>query len=463
MHPSIFKSYDIRGVIPDDWEAQDARRIAKALCKLKNPKRVLIGHDARTSSAAIQEALVGGFVTSGVSVMKVGACSTPMFTFAMGEADGAYDLGVMVTASHNPAQYNGLKILTADVLPLGIGSGMEELRDLAMNEEPLLDAQEIGSVEETDDLVDRYVSYVMQLAQLSPLKGPVRVAVDAGNGMNGLTLPKLCKSIPELEVSKLYWDPDCTFPNHEANPLKQETLEDVRKLVVRDDCLMGVAFDGDGDRVGFMDEKGNPVPGDLMVAILTEALLRRQKTDGKPVVLHDVRTSWSVADGIREAGGEPRAVRVGHAHIKRAMRETGAAFAGELSMHYYFPQMWGGESGELAMLLLLDLMMTTGKPLSALWRPLAVYANTGELNYPVTDTNAVLARLREMYASHASNVSELDGVKCEFRSTEQPEQSWWFSARTSNTEPLLRLVVEARTEELLQEKLRELEAVIKQG
>lgn len=458
MHPSIFKSYDIRGVIPEDWEALDARRIAKALCKLKNPKRVLIGHDARPTSAAVQEALIGGFVTSGVSVMKVGACSTPMFTFAMGEADGAYDLGVMVTASHNPAKYNGLKILTSDVLPLGIGSGMEELRDLAMSDEPLLDAQTIGTVEETGDLVDRYVSYVFSLAKFSPLKQPVRIAIDAGNGMNGLTLPKLCKAIPELEASKLYWDPDCTFPNHEANPLKRETLDELRKLVVRDDCLMGVAFDGDGDRVGFVDEKGDPVPGDLMVAILTTALLRKQKQDGKPIVLHDVRTSWSVAEAIKEAGGEPQDVRVGHAHIKRAMRETGAAFAGELSMHYYFPQMWSGESGELAMLLLLDLLIATGKPLSELWRPLAVYANTGELNYPVEDARSVLARLRETYAPHASNVSELDGIKCEFRSTEQP---WWFSARASNTEPLLRLVVEAKTEELLQEKLGELETIIK--
>lgn len=460
MHPSIFKSYDIRGVVPDDWEPGDARRIAKALAHVRHPSRVVVGHDARTSSPAILEALIDGFITSGVSVTNVGACSTPMFTFAVGSAEGTYDLGVMVTASHNPAQYNGLKVLSADVLPLGLGSGLEAVRDLALSEQPLIDPPTMGKMEEQHDLLDRYLAHLFQTVTLGALPSTVRIAIDAGNGMVGLTLPKFCKSIPSLEVSKLYWDPDGSFPNHEANPLKRETLKELMETVVRDGCMLGIAFDGDGDRVGFVDENGEPVPGDLMTVILAWAMLRRKMGGDHPTILCDLRSSWSTFESLKRANVHAQPTRVGHAHIKRLMRETGAMFGGELSMHYYFPQMWSGESGELAVLLLLDLMLSTGKSLSHLWKSLATYANSGELNFHSDDAASVLDRIRETYSPHATSVSDMDGVKCEFRSNEHPEGDWWFSARASNTEPLVRLVVEAKSQELLKQKVQELEAII---
>jgi phosphomannomutase len=280
-----------------------------------------------------------------------------------------------------------------------------------------------------------------------------QIAVDAGNGMDGLVLPKLHKRLPGIETIQLYWDPDGTFPNHEANPLKVETLKDLQKSVKRNQCVFGAAFDGDGDRVGFVDEEGTPIPGDMLTALFAQELLR-ERGGGK--ILYDLRSSWSVPEVIREAGGEPIMCRVGHAHIKKQMREEGALFGGELSMHFYFSDLWNCESGDFAMLLLLKILVREQKPLSAIWKPLRRYAHSGEINFTVKDPQTILSALQDRYQGEASDVSHLDGLRMEFG-------DWWFNVRPSNTEPLLRLNLEARTVEEMEKRKEEVSALIHAG
>ncbi len=455
MNASIFKSYDIRGLAPQEIDAGLARRLGKALSHLFHPKRVLVGRDMRATSSELEEALIEAFLASGVSVTRVGLCSTPMFYAAVGEANGAYDLGVMVTASHNPAAYNGFKMVRSNCLPIGQGSGMEEIRDLAMSDMPLVDADGDGrgTLIEDHDLLTRYLNRLFALAPLSTPLPDWSIAVDAGNGMNGLVMPALKSRLPGIHLTPLYWDLDGTFPNHEANPLKIETLAELQRIVRKDGCAFGVAFDGDGDRVGFVDEQGTPIPGDILVALFAQEMLR-SKGAGK--ILYDVRCSWSVPETITEAGGEPIMCRVGHAHIKKQMRETSALFGGELSMHFYFSDLWNVESGDFAFLLLLRLLMREQKPLSTIWKPLQHYVHSGEINFPVSDPTAVLARLEERYAAQATMRVTIDGLRLEFRDADHPEQDWWFNVRASNTEPLLRLNLETRTPEATAKRLEEL-------
>jgi len=458
MNVSIFKAYDIRGVVPDELDAQNARRLGKALVHLYRPTRVLVGCDARPTSPDLQNALVEGLIQSGVNVTVIGLCSTPMFNFAVGEANGAYDLGVMVTASHNPAKYNGFKMDLSDCLPIGQGNGMEELRDLMVSEEPLLDAAKAGTLAQDDGVLARYVETVFRLADLPAQLPPFNVAIDAGNGMNGVTLPSVMRRVSLGEVYRLFWDPDGTFPHHEANPIKLETLKDLREAVLRNECHLGVAFDGDGDRVGFMDETGAPIPGDLLTA-----LFARERLAAEPgaKILYDVRSSWSVPEIVAESGGRAEMCRVGHALIKRQMRETGAAFAGELSMHFYFRDLWNCESSDLAMLLLLKIMAREKKLLSQIVASLRRYAHSGEINFTVRDSGSAMQTVENHYAEqNPSFVSHLDGIRMEFRHPENPEGDWWFSVRASNTEPLLRLNLEAKDVEKMEARKAELSELI---
>jgi phosphomannomutase len=284
-----------------------------------------------------------------------------------------------------------------------------------------------------------------------------RVAIDAGNGMNGLVMPRLSKKLYGLDVRALYWDLDGTFPHHEANPLKVETLEELQELVKKYEAKFGVAFDGDGDRVGFVDELGEPIPGDMLTALFARELLAMRRG----TVLYDLRSSWSVPEVIREAGGTPVMCRVGHAHIKKQMAETGALFGGELSMHFYFSELANCESGDLAMLLLLKMLLREQKPLSELWRPLRRYVHSGEMNFEVKDAKGVMARLEASYAPVATDVSHLDGLRMEFRGTEPTPEDWWFNVRASNTEPLLRLNLETRSAAETARRVEEVSAMIR--
>ncbi len=451
---SIFKAYDIRGLAPEQVNNNFARRLGQALTAQFKPRRVLVGRDMRMTSPALESSLIQGLTSAGVDVVRVGLCSTPMFYALVGLAQAAqpFDLGIMVTASHNPGKYNGFKIIRGDCLPVGEGSGMEELRDAFLAEKTVA-AQRLGTVMDDNTALERYVDMVINLAGLPTSMPKIKVAIDAGNGMAGAVLPRLLSKLPWLDAVPLYFDPDGTFPNHEANPLKVETLSHLIETIQREKCALGVAFDGDADRVGFVDETGTPVPGDLMTAFLAQLALQ-DAPRGK--VLYDVRSSWTVPEAVKEAGGLSEMCRVGHALIKQAMRQSGAVFAGELSMHLYFSQVWNCECSDLAMLLVLKRLAATGKSMSQAWQPLRRYAHSEEMNFEVKDKVGVIAKLREAYVLGSSLVSDLDGIRIEFRNANKPDQDWWFNVRASNTEPLLRLNIEARNVQSLNEHIAEL-------
>lgn len=448
----VFKAYDIRGLAPGELDAAFASRLGQVLVAEFKPKRVLVGRDMRVTSPDLEAALVDGLTGQGVSVTRIGLCSTPMFNVSVGLGAGTYDLGVMVTASHNPGKYNGFKLERGDLSPIGQGSGMEAIRDRFLSDAAFSSAATKGTVTDDPNALKAYLEKIFSLVDVSKVP-PMKIAVDAGNGMNGLIMPELAKRLPQCTFFALYWDPDGSFPHHEANPLKSETLEDLRRLVGSTQSQLGVAYDGDGDRVGFMDELGEPIPGDLMTALLAEALL--QTAPGSKI-LYDLRSSWATRNAISAAGGTPVMTKVGHAFIKHQMREEGGLFGGEVSMHYYFKDLWSAESTDLCLLLLLRLLATTGKPLSQLWKPLKTYAKTEEINSDVADKDAVLRRIYETYASSASAVTKIDGVRMEFGPNE-----WWFSVRASNTEPLLRLIVEAVSPDVMAAKRDELLGLIR--
>ncbi len=455
---SVFKAYDIRGLAPEQLDAAFALKLGKALAAHFGPRRVLVGRDMRTTSFSLESALIEGLTSSGVEVVRIGLCSTPMFYVLTGMAQSsqAFDLGVMVTASHNPGKYNGFKIIRGDCLPVGQGSGMEELRDafLAGKE---IKADHQGTVSDDPEALERYIDKAISLAGLPEAMPQMKVAIDAGNGMAGAILPRLLAKLPWLEVLPLFFEPDGKFPNHEANPLKVETLNELVAKIKAENCVLGVAFDGDADRVGFVDELSEPIPGDLMTAFLAQEILK-DKPGGK--VLMDVRASWAAQEAVKEAGGVFEFCPVGHAIIKKLMRETGAIFAGEVSMHMYFHDLWNVECSDLAMLLLLRRISSQGKPLSELMLPLKRYANSGEMNFEIQDKAAAINRLKEKYAPGASLISEIDGVRIEHRDGKNPDADWWFSVRASNTEPLLRLIVEARNVAVLNDRVAELRGLI---
>lgn len=450
MNPSIFKAYDIRGRSPEDLDAADALRIGKAIGSRFAPKRVVVGRDMRMTSPALEDGVIEGLRSQGADVVRIGLCSTPMFNFAIAEADGAYDLGVMVTASHNPAHDNGMKITLGDNLPVGMGSGMEALRDLSLADMPMPDGVKRGNESEDPNLLERYVDAIWKMSGLEGDFEGWRISIDAGNGMDGHVLPKLARKLKHADIRELYWPLDGNFPNHEANPLKLETLEDLITDVKKSGAMFGVAFDGDGDRVGFVDEQGTPIPGDILTALFAKEILK-DKSGG--LVLYDLRSSWSVREVVEEAGGTAKMCKVGHANIKRQMREEGAVFAGELSMHFYFQELKGCESGDLAMLLLIRLMQREKKKLSQIWKPLLRYAHSGEINFKVADPKAKIEQITNEYAASAKDISKLDGVRIEF-------EDWWFNLRASNTEPLLRLNLEAKSAEDMQRHKDELAALI---
>lgn len=464
-HPliSVFKAYDIRGRAPEELNEAFARKLGAILAEIERPKRVLVGRDMRETSPELEKALIRGLTEAGVSVTTIGLCSTPMFNILIGLSNGSVDLGVMVTASHNPGIYNGFKLTRGDCSPIGIGSGMEKIRDAFLSQTGNVSSagtkekKETGSVEVWEGALEKYVDHVMALAAIPKDIPKVKVVIDAGNGMAGAVLPTLLKRCPWLEVVEMYFTPDGRFPNHEANPLKAETVEELRKRVVQEGAVLGIAFDGDADRVGFIDEKGIRIPGDIQTAIFAEILLRRYPNSR---ILYDVRGSWSIPKTVERAGGYAEMCKVGHANIKRAMREKGAVFAGELSMHYYFKELWNVESGDYGLLLFLKELTEQHKIASQIRTEHTAFYHSEEINFSVKDKEAVLRALKERYASEATRIIEIDGIRMEFGGPEDPD-SWWFSVRASNTEPLVRLNVEAVTEPRMTQKISELSAQIK--
>ncbi len=455
---SAFKAYDVRSTSPDPLNADFAAKLGDSIIRTLAPKRVMVGRDMRLTSPELEAALVRVLIAHHIEVVRIGLCSTPMFNVLLGLANPKFDLGVMITASHNPGIYNGFKLTRGDCLPYGLGNGLEIIRDAMADSVPEYASEKIENSDMTDEsALQRYADHVVALAHLPEKMPEMRVVIDAGNGMGGYVLPKILEKCPWIKAECLFMEPDGNFPNHEANPLKEETLEALKNKVREIGAVCGIAFDGDADRVGFVDEKGEQIRGDLLTALFASLELRG-RSEG--LVLSDTRASWTVAEKVKAAGGKMDWCKVGHANIKKTMRETGAVFAGELSMHFYFGNLWNVESGDYAMLVLLKELAASGKKLSQLRTELMHYSHSGEINFEVKDTKSVLQKVKDGYAAKATHVMDLDGIRCEFGNPATDTQAWWFSVRTSNTEPLVRLCLEATTKELMEQKVRELSDLI---
>lgn len=457
MKADNFHAYDIRGLVPSEIDEPFARRLGKTLVHQFHPTCVLVGRDMRETSPILKEALIEGLTSSGADVVDIGLCSTPMFNFALGEQGRSHDFGVMITASHNPPVYNGFKISKGDCTSVGLGSGLEVVRETMISDEPLLDASEQGKRTDDEGVRERYAEKILQLTALDPAMVPMRIAMDAGNGMEGYVLPTLMKRLPFIEPVALYWELDGTFPNHEANPSKPETTRKLQESVVTRGCQFGVAFDGDADRVVFVDERGERIPGDLTVALIAKELLREHPGSA---VVYDLRCSWAVREIIKEAGGNPVISRVGHSFMKQTMKDADAIFGGELSAHQYFSSMHNCEASDLAMLLMAKVMARENKKLSELWKPLQRYAHSGEINFTIKQKEEVLKKIADAYVNKAVKDLRIDGIRMEFSDAANGEADWWFSVRASNTEPVLRLIVEAKTVETMKRHQEELTRLI---
>ncbi|MFA6159655.1 MAG: phosphomannomutase/phosphoglucomutase [Parcubacteria group bacterium] len=444
INPKIFKAYDIRGLYPEEINGETAYNIGRALVAFTKAKKIAVGRDMRVSSPEMEEALVMGITDQGADVVKIGLASTPMTYFSSWKL--AVDVAVIITASHNPAQYNGMKFCFQGAVPIGEGSGMEEIKELAVKGE-FIEAENKGKVSENFEIGNQYIDYVAGFFNKDFAKK--KIVVDFGNGMGAVEKGVFEKFPENLEVDYLFEELDGNFPNHEANPLKVETLEVLQKTVLEKNADLGISYDGDADRVGFVDEKGEAVPMDYLIALLAKEVLKKNPGG---LVLMDLRSSNAVKEVIEEAGGKVNRCRVGHSLIKKQMRAEGAIFAGELSGHYFFEANSKAEMATLAVLMLLNLMNETGQKMSELVHDLKRYFHSGEINSEVEDKEAVMNKLKEKYS--IGKLDTLDGIRIDF-------PDWWFSVRASNTEPVLRLNLEAKTKELMEEKREEVLGMIR--
>ncbi len=436
LDPKVFKAYDIRGIYPEEINDEGAYAIGRGYVQQFEPRRIAVGRDMRLSSPQIAEAVIRGAADEGAEVLDLGLVGTEMVYFAVGKLE--LDGGIMITASHNPKEYTGMKIVRRGALPVGGESGLLDVRDKALAVTDLKGDGE-GRVSAYDiwpEYVDRVLSFI-DVAAVKPLK----VVIDAANGMAGAMLPPVLEHLP-IETVRRFFDPDGSFPNHEPNPLLPENREFIVGKTLSEGADLGVAFDGDADRCFFVDDSGEFVPGDFATALFATSIL--EKEPGAKII-YDVRASWAVPDTITAAGGVPLINRVGHAYIKHRMRKEHAAFGGEVSGHYYFREFSQADSGVVPFLLMLELISKDGRKLSEILAPFrSKYFITGELNTPVSDTALKLQELKERYAAEGE-VSHLDGISVNAR-------DWHFNVRPSNTEPLLRLNLEARSQELMEQK-----------
>lgn len=434
----IFKAYDIRGLYPEQLNEEIARKIGRAYIVFTGAKKVVVGHDMRPDSVPLKVALFEGMTMQGADVIDIGMCSTPMSYFANGtlKADGS----IMITASHNPEGWNGFKLCKADAVPISGATGIGDIEKL-VEANDFTAAAEAGSVS-TYDIAPQYGEF---LRKHSKLNRKLKVVCDFANSMGSYEIAGIRDM---FEIIPMYEELDGSFPNHEANPLKLDTLDALRAKVVETGADFGAGFDGDADRCGFIDDKGEIIPMDLFTALLAQDVL----SAGPATILYDLRSSWAVRECIEENGGKAIMSRVGHAFIKAQMRENDAVFAGELSGHYYFKENFTAESQGLAFMSMANLLCKTGKTASELVAPLRKYYSSGEVNSRVSDTDSILAEIKKRYAD--GNMFELDGISVEY-------DNWWFNVRSSNTEPLLRLIVEAKDEATMEAKRDELLALIR--
>lgn len=425
----VFKAYDIRGLYGTELTETLALAVGRALVTFLGCKKVVVGRDIRPHSASLFAALAEGMTMQGADVIDLGECSTPMSYYANGVL--GCDAGVMITASHNPGEYNGFKLARAQAVPISGATGIADIERIVQTGSfaPLPAVR--GTIS-TYDIAEEYARFVRKMADI---KRPLRIAADFGNAM-GIWEARVFEGLP-LEITRLYGEPDGRFPNHVANPLEVETLDALRAEIRKGGYDFGVAFDGDADRAGFIDERGEIVPMDIMTALIAKNILNRYP--GAPI-FYDLRSSWAVKEVIQEAGGQPMMSRVGHAFIKNQMREADAVFAGELSGHYYFKANFTAESSAMAVLALANIVSVSNVPLSEMVKPIRRYFASGEINTKLAsqaDAVRVMDALKQRYGTQG-RLFELDGVSVEF-------EDWWFNVRCSNTEPLIRLNLEAKT------------------
>ncbi len=437
----IFKAYDIRGIYGTDLTDEIAFKIGRAVATFLKPKVFVIGHDMRPHSTPVFEAMAKGLTMQGVDVINIGLASTPMSYHANGKlgADGS----AIITASHNPGEWNGMKICRELAIPISGATGIADIERIVNEESFDEPAATPGTISEYD-IKPEYFEHIRSFAEIEK---PIDVLIDYANGMGILEGGVFTDAM--FNITPMYDELDGTFPNHEANPLALETLDAISAKLKEGNYAFGIAFDGDADRAGFLDENGDNVSMDIITALIAKSLL--EKVPGAPI-FYDLRSSWAVKEVIEESGGKPMMSRVGHAFIKAQMREADALFAGELSGHYYFKDNYYTESSSLAAIYVANLLSETGKPLSELVKPIRRYFASGEINSEVADVEAVFARLDEKFSD--AKTYQLDGNSYEYA-------DWWFNVRSSNTEPLVRLNLEAKTPEQMAEKRDEVLALIR--
>jgi len=446
LDPVVFKAYDIRGLYEAELDEDGAYRVGRAYVEHFEPRVIAVGRDMRLSSPTMAAAFIEGAADGGADVRDIGLVGTEMVYFAVVEL--GLDGGACITASHNPKEYTGMKIVRRGALPVGGDSGLAEIRARALAE--LRPVEKRGEVR-PEDIWPGFVEKVLSFIDLDSIR-PLRVVVDAANGMAGTMLPPVLERLPQLEVVRCFFEPDGTFPNHEPNPLLPENREFIVARTRQENAGLGVAFDGDADRCFFVDDTGEFVPGDFITALLAQSVLEREPG---AKVIYDVRASRAVPETIEQAGGIPLVNRVGHAFIKQRMRKESAAFGGEVSAHYYFRDFSQADSGVVPFLLMVELLSRRGTSLSELLAPFRErFFLTGEINTPVADVPLKLQELKERYSADGGRISHLDGLSVDF-------DDWHFNVRPSNTEPLLRLNLEALGQSLMEEKRDEVLALIR--
>jgi len=446
LDPAIFKAYDVRGIVPDQFDPDGAYRVARAYVEVFQAKHIAIGHDMRLSSPTLAEAAIRGATDGGANVAVLGEIGTEMLYFAV--ADGGLDGGIIVTASHNPAEYNGMKIVRAEAQPVGSASGLNEVKKLATGPAELPTVATPG-VATPLDVLPAYADKMLGLIDAPALR-PLSVVLDGGSGMAGTMLGPILKQLP-IAAHEYFLTPDGAFPDHQPNPLLEENRQFVIGKVLEHPGSIGIAWDGDADRCFFIDEEGEFVPGDFITALLAEEVLKHHPG---ATILYDVRASLAVPDTVERCGGTAQVSRVGHAFIKVAIKESAGTFAGEVSGHYYFREFYGVDTGILPALFVLQLVSRSGTTLVELLRPLRErYFITGEINSPVPDVALKLQELKDRYGPGAT-VTHLDGVSID-------HETWRFNVRPSNTEPLLRLNLEATTEAEMESRRDEVLGVIR--
>lgn len=443
---AIFKAYDVRGTYPDQLDERVARALGSAFADFVVAGPLVVARDMRPSGVALCDAFSEGARLRGVSVIDLGLASTDFLYFASGYLNAP---GAMFTASHNPAQYNGVKLTLAGAKPVGVESGLREIEAMTNT---YYGAPAQGPLAEfsTRDLLREWVTHVQSFVDVTALR-PLKVVADTANGMGGYVAPKVFAALP-FEVELMYEALDGTFPNHPADPLNPENLVDLQRRVLETGADVGLAFDGDADRVFLIDEKAQPISGSTTTAMVAQAMLRRHPG---ATVLYNLICSKSVPEVITEAGGIPVRTRVGHSYIKQVMAETGAIFGGEHSGHYYFRDNYRADSGIITALVVLELLSVFDGPLSELVKPFQRYCDSGEINTEVHDPQATVERVAATLAQQGATLDRLDGLTADFG-------SWWFNLRASNTEPLLRLNLEADSPEALERYVRSTMALLKE-